>query len=341
VSDRKVRVVVVALANEGPGRLSLPSPPPYRTFSGEVITTPPRYSGDPPSHDAALGPGQLNMTRNALHRYDESPRRLPLLWERSQVGISRLPLKSAYRRYGDREQFEAALTDVPAAVVVVDVVEPGFAAWFRALRLRYPATRFICLAPLHAPVARAVVRAHPDDVMWWSGDRTEAAEFERRVKRLTTPSPRGCLDRMREGAEYLHLLATRVAVRRLCDVEQPAVSQVRILAREVVKASETKLREDWQKDFGDWTVKSVIDWTLWLRAACRFDCSDTVERNRMRIAMTLGIHESTLNRISKRVTGKTFARSMAEPGLSRTLKAFEELWQEVLTRVARRRTDRH
>lgn len=143
---------------------------------------------------------------------------------------------------------------------------------------------------------------------------------------------------MLEAAESFHL-TTRVAIRRLCDIRQPPVTQVQVLAQEVVHASETKLRVDWQKDFGDWTVKSGIDWTLWLRAACEFDPADTTERNRLRIARTLGVHESTLDRMSKRVTGETLARSMAGPGLGRTLKAFEALWQNVLNRAARSTTD--
>ncbi|MDZ7779501.1 MAG: hypothetical protein U5R14_06105 [Gemmatimonadota bacterium] len=153
-------------------------------------------------------------------------------------------------------------------------------------------------------------------------------DFNRRVGRLAEYSPRGCLERMLEGAGSFHL-TTGVAIRRMCDLRQPAVTQVQVLAREVVHASETKLRTDWRKDFGHWPVKSVIHWVLWLRAACLFDPAWTTERNRLRIAMELGIHESTLDRISKKVTGRTFARSMAEPHLGRSLEAFEALWRAV------------
>lgn len=91
---------------------------------------------------------------------------VPVLMERPQTGMDRL-LESPYRRYVDRAEFEAVLTDASLALVFVDDAEPGFRAWFRTLRLRHPATRFVCLAPLHGSVAREIVRAHPDDVVWW------------------------------------------------------------------------------------------------------------------------------------------------------------------------------
>lgn len=182
-----------------------------------------------------------------------------------------------------------------------------------------PVLPSIGVAPLQPHAARLAAELPFVHVVWVSEGPRLLLD---RIRQAVLPNPTTFLEAVRQSVQVNNTGLLRSALLKLCDRRLPAVFSVEELSR-LVGASGTTVRGVWQQGFREAAPKKVIDWFLLVRGlekACQ-------GWRRKEIARHLRIHPTTLDRISLRLTGRTFVLNAARPGLRETMEEARGWWR--------------
>jgi len=244
-------------------------------------------------------------------------------------GAPRIPFLAsppfALHPAGMGERFEQAIRGMAVAIVVVADGDENVEAWYGERAQNHPTTAFVLIARFEPSSARSIVRAGPDDVFWWPGQRDTLMNY---LAPLQAPDPARVLARILALANSdTFTLSTRNVLRYLADLDRDPIPTVRDLAHRV-GVGETAFRSQIRKDFRNCTAKPVIDSVICLRAVVIFASYASRKQTRLRVADAIRIDPETLDYISVRTTGKRFLKSASGVGLREGLARFGAFWQE-------------
>lgn len=190
------------------------------------------------------------------------------------------------------------------SIAVVFCGRPGhdrdFVGWLQNLCVQNPLVSFLLVVPFDSLAIRRLAPV-PCASIVWEEDLPNGLSAE--VNRFAAPNVWSTLDQVAFAASGF-APATRKVIQRLCDPHLPPVAQLSELLLGL-PYSESAFRRWWTSDFGRFTPKLMIDWVLLLRG---LDLAGMrLGSQRLAVAVKLGIHERTLDRVSLRLTGRTFA----------------------------------
>ena len=213
-------------------------------------------------------------------------------------------------------------------ILYLDGPAGELAAWLAAAAYEESAGDVILAAGAVPETVQAFRHTRFADV-WWEHEGVDA--LRQRVRAVVAGDPRRTLQELNASARGLSF-PMGAAVQRLCDPQKHAVRSVAQLGTEL-GVPERTLRRAWGLGVARCSLKDLADWALLLRGlvmAREYGPSTS----RIRIAMELGIHERTLERISLRLSGRTFASLRTMPAHRReTLRRFRALWPAEVAHV--------
>jgi hypothetical protein len=206
-----------------------------------------------------------------------------------------------------RERFEHLLDRANAALVVCPLAsdDPGFFAWLTQLIQRHAAVPFIAVLPPESRKARAL--GQEVTVAWL----TEGPEhLLKELRRVAKPNPAGFMAQVANAARRAPAPLPQVA--RVLEGEP--ISRVEDLLAKL-GFSRSYLYAAWRESCPAVKPKQFVDVVLLTRALILATRGQT----HFEIAEALGVDESTLNRISRRLTGRLLARNVSPEGLKEAL----------------------
>ena len=214
-----------------------------------------------------------------------------------------------------QEKFLRQVVGAPAAVVFVPCDrDDRFGSLLGDLCDPTVGTKILCVASHDPSVARFLIRVGCSDVLWYS---ESLDDLVRRLRLITTPSATRVLRDLAVTGDSLSPLM-RAALRRLCHPDAPPISTVGDWAS-AIGAGESTLRRAWREELADSTPSQLVRWVLLLRAIMWASRGDGL----LDVSIKLGVHETTVARISKALTGRSYCRNRSGAGLTSTLN---ELW---------------
>lgn len=221
----------------------------------------------------------------------------------------------------DPERFLSQLDAGTLALVACPemTVHDEFFLWLRSIGIRRPATALLCLAPFEPGTARALAQVPLADVVW---------DFEGLgvlQSRIVEASPM----RARQALETVLFTLGSTTGSNLVERRETSVTQASWLHRasdllSLFPGGQSARRTAWRAAFGQLTPKLVADTILLLKALALVSHQrhKTVE-----IAYILGVHERTLDRVARRLTGNSFAvvtcRGQVEAGVRKVMDRFQ------------------
>lgn len=221
----------------------------------------------------------------------------------------------------DRRAFLESVRAGVVGILYVDGPAGELAAWLAAAAYEKSAGDVILAARAVPETVQAFRHTRFADV-WWEHEGVDA--LWQRVWAVVAGDPRRTLQELNASARGLSF-PVGAAARRLCDLQEGAIRSVAQLGTEL-GVPERTLRRAWRTGAARCSLKDAVDWALLLRGlVLARDAGPSASR--IRIAMELGIHERTLERISWRLSGRTFASLRTSPAHRReTLQRFRALW---------------
>lgn len=225
----------------------------------------------------------------------------------------------------DRARFARLLTAARVAFVWCqhgDDDADGFYTWLRLICGLNPLNEIICITTFDPDHARALAPVACGDVIW----EHELPLLKTRLAELETPDPSLTLER------FVVLSSSRSetcgrAIKRLCDFSQRPLRKVEKFLPYLGGRTEYERRAIWDRCFQDVSPKEVIDWVLLLRGLNLVAANGV---GPIAVAVKLGIHERTLDRMSLRLADVTFAEARKPDGLTAVLVAFSKRLNPVL-----------
>jgi hypothetical protein len=217
----------------------------------------------------------------------------------------------------DRERFEELLEGASAALILCPLAsdDPDFFAWLVQLVHRHQATPLVALAPLEAHTARAL----PQEItVAWRGDDPEDVLAESR--RVARPDPAAFMAHVTRTAERAP--APFPQVMRVLEGEP--ISRVKDLLTKL-GFSRSYLYATWREACPSVRPKELVDVVLLTRALTLA----TRGLTHFEIAQALAVDESTLNRLSRRWTGRLLARGAAIDELKEMLSILEDFVRRI------------
>jgi len=225
-------------------------------------------------------------------------------------------LAESFLRTSCKRSFRSLLFGAPAGVVSVhlDPDDHAMIDWLRKVSLGCPLTPLLAVIPFEPSAVRAAAEIRWAEIVF---SHEGVSELKKRLETVASPSPRSSLLRAEDACWSLPRQMGHV-LRKIWDPQGPPVTDISQLLRGT-GISETVFRRDWARYVGEARPKTFLDWALLLRALRH---SNEGSPKNLSIAFAIRVHETTLDRLSLRLTGRRFSSNKTARGTEVTLREF-------------------